>query len=190
MSTNLEIESKVTIDKEAYDKIEALFSSLPTYRQVNYYVCSKELLTKIDTYGMRIREKNGHFELTLKVKKDVGKLEINQEITRKTLLKLKYFKIFPNGEIKDFLISNGVCNVNKLRIIGSMTTYRKDIQFLSSLISVDKSVYNGHIDYEIECEAQNIDVSINSLKEFLSQNEIEYKKSEHSKLARFLRTLN
>lgn len=188
MGRNLEIESKSMISKSEYKTLMKKFSHIKNYVQINYYISSEELLSKVKKYGMRIRKKQGSYELTLKVSEDIGKTEINQELSRKSLAKLKYFKIFPDGEVKDYLVENNVCDPGKLCIIGKMKTCRKDIKFLSSLISVDKSLYNHHVDYEVECEDTTPLAASTNLESFLGQNSIVYKKSEHNKLARFLNT--
>lgn len=188
MSTNFEIESKSMISKKDYLSLMEKFSAIPTYEQTNFYISSSELDSKLEKYGMRIREKNKNYELTLKVTNSEGKLEINQEISRKSYENLKYFHIFPEGEVRNYLTENLICDVRKLKIIGKMKTTRKDIEYLGSLISIDKSKYNHIIDYEVECESVNMNVANSILQSFLTQNSIVFKKSELSKLARFLQT--
>lgn len=188
MSRNLEIESKSMITKADYKKLMKLFSHEEKYVQVNYYIASEKLLKNIKKYGMRIRAKQGICELTLKVQEEVGKTEITQEISRKTLAKLKYSKIFPDGEVRDYLIENNVCDPTELRIIGKMKTTRTDIKFFTSLISIDKSQYNHKTDYEVECEDATPLAASTNLQTFLGQQSIKYQKSEHNKLARFLMT--
>jgi len=189
MPQNLEIEAKAMLKKEDYKSLISAYKINKNYKQINYYISSPEFLKKIKLFGMRIRVKNNNYELTLKVKEQVGKTEINQEITRKSLANLKYFHKFPSGEVSNYLTKNNVCDVNNLRIIGKLVTIRKDIDFNGSLLSVDCSKYNGKIDYEIECESSSMEKAINDLKNFLKNHNISYQKSEHSKLARFLKTL-
>lgn len=190
MPTNLEIESKSMLQKSDYLKLISAFKNIKNYKQINYYISSPEMIEKVKDFGLRIRKKNNKYELTLKVTEKVGKREINQEITRKSLVNLQYFGKFPTGEVLDFLSGNNICNISKLRIIGKLITIRKDINFNSSLISIDKSKYNGKIDYEIECENSSQENAEKDLKLFLDKFEILYQKSEHNKLARFLNTLH
>ena len=56
---------------------------------------------------------------------------------------------------------------------------------MDSLISIDKSKYNGITDYEIECESNSLEIANSTIKQFCEQNNVKYKKSELSKLARF-----
>ena len=185
----LEIESKSMLKKEEYFSLISAYKNIKKYKQINYYISSEEMLKKVKDFGLRIREKNHKFELTLKITEKVGKTEINQEITRKSLVNLKYFHKFPSGEISNFLIGNNICDVSKLHIIGKLVTIRKDIKIEDSLFSIDKSKYNGKIDYEIECENQSIEKAEKDLKNFLEKYNISYQKSEHNKLARFLNTI-
>lgn len=188
MSINLEIEAKCMISENEYEKLMQKYTEKDSHKQVNYYIFSSKLLTQIEKFGLRVRQKGKSFELTLKVTEKVGKTEINQIISRKEFLKLKYFKIFPNGEVKNYLISNEVCDPSKLKIAGKLVTFRTDLEFKGSLISIDKSKYNHHIDYEIESESKTEENAKSSLKKFLELNQIVYKKSDQSKLGRFIST--
>lgn len=186
MSTHLEIESKSMLTKQDYKKLMSKFSHIKNYTQINYYIFSDEMLKHRSKYGLRMRKKEGYYELTLKVKVNDGRNEINQEISKKTYKFFKKSHVFPDGEVKDYLIENGICDPAKLRIVGSLKTIRKDIKFMSSLISVDKSSYNHKVDYEVECEDLTPIAAQTNLEIFLQQNLIKFKKSEYSKLARFL----
>lgn len=188
MSINLEIESKCMITKEDYKNLLSKYSSFQPYKQINYYIASKEIKDKLTKFGLRIRKKNGSYELTLKIKEKEGHTEINQEITAKSFIFLKYFHKFPSGEVSDYLIESLFIDTSKLRIIGSLTTIRTDLNFMGSLISIDMSKYNHKTDYEIECEDKTPIAAKTNLEIFLSQNNIKYQKSELSKLARFLKS--
>ena len=188
MSINLEIESKVMITREDYKKLLKEFSHEKTYTQTNFYILpiNKENYSK--EFGIRIRKKNHNFELTIKQNLKIAKKEINQKISRKSHKFFVKTGIFPDGEVKDFIIKNCSYNIEDLRILGKMITTRTDINFEGSLISIDKSKYNGKIDYEIECEDKSINSAETKLKKFLSSRNIKYEKSKYSKLARFLLT--
>lgn len=189
MPTNLEIESKSMLKKEDYKTLISAYKKVKKYKQINYYISSKEMLEKVKNFGLRIRQIGHDYELTLKVTEKVGKTEINQEIPGIFLSNLIYFGKFPDGEVKNYLIKNNVCDVSKLQVIGMLETKRKDIEFNGSKISIDKSKYNGVVDYEIECESSSKEKAENDLKKFLENHHISYQKSEHNKLARFLSTL-
>lgn len=186
MSKNLEIETKALISKTDYENVIRNYKNAKSYCQTNYYISSNEMRQKVDTYGLRVRRKNKKYQLTLKVRENIGKTEINQQILQKAFTKLKYFNVFPDGEVAEYLTQNHICDINNLAIIGKMKTTRTDIKFLSSLISIDKSKYNHKVDYEIECEDDDFDTACKNLEDFANQNKLKIQKSELTKLARFL----
>ncbi|MCQ2966950.1 MAG: CYTH domain-containing protein [Alphaproteobacteria bacterium] len=190
MSKSLEIESKSMLSKGDYKTLISAYKNIKKYKQINYYISSKEMMEKVKNYGLRIRQIGHFFELTLKVSEEVGKTEITQDIAGIFLTNLLYFGKFPDGEVKDYLVKNKVCDITKLQFIGMLKTIRKDIDFNGSKISIDKSKYNDTVDYEIECESSSPEKAEKDLKIFLEKYGISYQKSEHNKLARFLNTLN
>lgn len=190
MSTNLEIEAKATLSKEDYDKLISNFDASKIYRQINCYYDTKDRQIVKKKCGLRTRVINDKTELTLKIPEAVGKTEINQQISNKELQNLNKYNIFPYGEVKQFLESKLDLDLDCIKLLGFLITDRLDITYKNTLISIDKSEYNSIIDYEIECEAPSMDIAENSLKEFLTKYQIEYKKSAISKLKRFLDSLN
>lgn len=188
MSRNVEIESKGELKESEYLYLYNKYKDNDFYLQINNYIDDDNLIIRQKKCGLRIREIKGRYELTLKVSLEVGKLEINQDIDEEIFAKYIDFNIFPDGEVKEYLINLGV-DISKLHILGSLSTYRLDIKYKSSLISIDKSLYNGIIDYEIECEDKDEEISKNNIVSFLKENDIEYKKSKANKLKRFLATL-
>lgn len=190
MSKNLEIESKSMLQKRDYKLLISAYKNVKKYKQINYYISSKEMIEKAKNYGIRIRQIGHYFELTLKVTEEVGKTEITQEIAGISITNLLYFGNFPDGEVKNYLVKNKVCDISKLQFIGMLKTIRKDIDFNGSKISIDKSKYNDTVDYEIECESSSPEKAETDLKNFLEKYGISYQKSEYNKLARFLNTLD
>ena len=165
------------------------FGSKNIYKQINYYIDSdnRDIVTK--KCGLRIRTIADENELTLKVPSGDGKLEINQQISNKSLKSFLSDNVFPNGEVKDYIATKLRIDSTALKCLGELVTYRFDIKKENYLISIDKSQYHSITDYEVECEADSMDIAISKLKEFLSEFKIEYKKSPKSKLRRFLDTL-
>ena len=189
MSTNLEIEAKALLTKADYDKLIARFGSENIYKQINYYIDSdnRDIISK--KCGLRIRTIGDENELTLKIPSGDGKLEINQQISSKSLNLFISNNVFPNGEVKDYITANLGIDSTTLKCLGELVTYRFDIKKENCQISIDKSQYHSITDYEVECEADSMDKAISELKEFLNKFGIEYKKSPKSKLRRFLDTL-
>ena len=185
MSTNLEIEFKAELSKEDYESLILKYSNEKIYEQNNFYFDTPNFDIRKAKCGLRIRELNNELELTLKVDQKEGKLEINQKIY--SLFRIGFE--FPDGEVKDYIENNLGIDVKKINILGNLLTYRLDIRYMSALISIDKSIYNDIIDYEIEIEDSSMELAKEHLKKFLTENNIEYKKSPGSKLKRFLATL-
>ena len=189
MSTNLEIELKSKLTKEEYEKLLNRFKNQKIYSQNNYYIDNKTLKISKSDCGLRVREKDGQFELTLKVPAKEGKVEINQQISNNLFEKLAKVKLFPDGEVKDYLEEKLGIKTSELSILGELKTERLDIHYCGALISIDKSIYNNITDYEIEIEDISLKEASKHLKQFLRENEIEYKKSPDTKLKRFIDTL-
>ena len=188
MSTNLEIEAKSMLTKEEYYKLAGSFLDLEAYVQNNYYLDTKDLKIDEQKCGLRIREKGGEFEITLKVPEGDGKLEITQQISPIIFQNLNKAGVFPPGEIAQFLTTKLDIKLDDLAILGNLLTKRLDVEYKSSLVSIDMSHYNGITDYEVECENKTMKKALRHLKSFLKKYGVEYKKSPGGKLKRFLDT--
>ena len=82
MNSTIEIEAKVLLSKEQYDKI-VTYLGLEKYRkskQMNHYIDSKNHVLRNNEVVLRIREKDD-FKLTLKAPLSEGLLEKDQLIT-------------------------------------------------------------------------------------------------------------
>ena len=190
MSTNVEIEIKSKLTKQDYDKLVQTFSNQKSYSQINYYFDTKDKEISERNCGLRIREKNGRFELTLKIPNSEGKLEINQQISDKIAKSMLSNNMFIDGEVKHCLESFLGIKTSNISNLGLLETERIDLTYKTGLISIDKSTYNNITEYEIEIEDESEEKAEKHLKEFLSGFEIEYKKSPDTKLKRFLDSLN
>lgn len=189
MSTNLEIEFKADLSKEDYESLISNFDKSKIYRQINYYIDDDNLSIRGKKCGLRIREKDGNFELTLKVPEIVGKTEINQQISNKIYENFAKHNVFPSGEIKEYLEQKLSVKTTTIHILGELITDRLDIKYKTSLISIDKSTYNSKTDYEIECEDSSLESAKTNLLEFLKKYHINYKESHGTKLRRFIESL-
>ena len=190
MSTNVEIEIKSKLTKQDYNKLVNAFLKQKPYTQINYYFDTKDREISKRNCGLRIRDKNGKFELTLKIPNTEGKLEINQQISDKVAKSMLKNKSFEDGEIKTCLESFLGIKTSTISNLGKLTTERIDLRYKTGLISIDKSTYNGITEYEIEIEDDSEANAEKHLKEFLSEFGIEYKKSPDTKLKRFLDSLD
>ena len=182
MSQNLEIEAKSMLDESNYLKLIEGHKK-DCYIQINYYIDTMHFDVHEKKLGLRIRLKDGKYELTLKIRQEEGKLEINQNITKSDYLTFRESNIFPKGEVKDALVKQKI-NIEKLHIFTELKTTRLDVSYKTSLISIDKSEFNGIVDYEIECEDKSMEVAKTNLIEYLNKNEVPFNENFVSKLRR------
>ena len=103
MEKNLEIEYKMLLSETLFNQLMNDFEG-HTYSQTNYYLTSIELSAL--RYSLRIREKEGYYEMTLKIPEKNGRLEHNLEITKEDLEMIQKGEI-PDNEITRLLSNKG-----------------------------------------------------------------------------------
>lgn len=189
MSKNIEIEVKSKLTKDEYNYLVSVFKNKKKYEQINHYFDTKEFSIFNAKCGLRVREKNQKFELTLKSTLQEGMLEINQEISANQYYLMENCKDFPNGEVKDYITHNLHIDVKNLIHFSSIKTTRIDIHFFDSLISIDKSEYPNIVDYEIECESISKINAEKDLSAFLKKYKINYQNFSISKLERAIKDI-
>lgn len=191
MAANIEIEAKALITKKEYEKIVKIYQGIETdeFDQTNYYIDTDKREIKNMGMGLRIRSIKGLLELTLKAPMAEGLLEKNQSILIQDYKELAYNNKFPSGNISNFITMLGV-DVKDLRIIASLTTNRIEYKEGNSALSIDRNVYNGIVDYELELEGPSLEIVKNQLQEICLKNNIIYKENKQSKQARAMSTIN
>lgn len=191
MATNIEIEAKVLISEQDYKRVIKFYSkeNANKIKQVNYYIDTDSLYLKKYGIGLRIREK-GYYVLTLKAPMGEGLLEKKESITEKQFLDFNDKNIFPNGDVKNFLMMLGV-DISKLKIQTKLVTDRIEIDNYASgeVFSIDKNTYNGIVDYELEMEGESLERAKAALKARCEELNIEYKDNEKSKQVRAMITI-
>ena len=85
---------------------------------------------------------------------------------------LRDFDEFPKGDTARFLTMLDF-DVTKLKILTSLTTERIDVEYEGGLLSIDRNVYSGQTDYEVEFEYNNLAGAEKILSELLQANGIE-----------------
>lgn len=191
MAANIEIEAKALITKKEYEKIVKIYQGIETdeFNQTNYYIDTDKREIKNMGMGLRIRSIKGLLELTLKAPMAEGLLEKNQSILIQDYKELAYNNKFPSGNISNFITMLGV-DVKDLRIIASLTTNRIEYKEGNFALSIDRNVYNGIVDYELELEGPSLEIVKNQLQEICLKNNIIYKENKQSKQARAMSTIN
>ena len=154
MATNIEIEAKVLINEDDYNRVLKFYKKeeLQKVTQLNYYIDTDDLLLKQFGIGLRIRQKD-FFVLNMKAPLQEGLLEKKESISEKEFDNFKNNGVFPNGSIKNLLLMFGV-DITKLKIQTTLKTERIVIENFSDneVFAIDKNYYNGLIDYELELE--------------------------------------
>jgi uncharacterized protein YjbK len=190
MSTNIEIEAKILVNEKEFSLLKSLLKIEEKLKviQTNYYI--DDPIGSLRKYGfaLRIRELNETFTLTLKSPMAEGTLEKNQSLTEQAYTTYKKGKVFPQGLIKDFLEMFGF-DTTKLHIITQLTTERYETTFEGRHVCLDKNLYHGLTDFEIESEESSLKHAAETLKLLCEKANIEYKANHVSKYARAIKTL-
>ena len=155
MSNAIEIEAKALISKADYLKLIQKYKDNPRYMQTNYYIDTEDRLLAKSGIALRVREKQGVYELTLKTPLSQGLLEKNAPITMNEFATFRDFGDFPKGDTARFLTMLDF-DVKQLQILTSLSTERIDIELDGGLLSIDRNAYSGHTDYEVEYEFNNL----------------------------------
>ncbi len=185
MSNAIEIEAKVLLTKRDYDKLVALYRGFGAYTQTNYYVDDDKSTLRKEGIALRVREKNGLYEMTLKAPLSQGLLEKNCAWTKGTFEIFQRSNVFPDGDIKRFLTMLDI-DTEILKIQTALTTKRIDVPYEGGKLSIDENHYSGITDYEVELEYNNEDDAQKKLKELLENNGIPFKLNKKTKVARAL----
>ena len=188
MSNAIEIEAKVLLPKEDYQKIVKLFPNSPRYVQTNYYIDNDAHGLAKAGIALRIREKAGQMELTLKTPLSQGLLEKSTPISMNDFASFRDFNEFPEGDLKRFLTMLDF-DVKELKILTSLSTERIDVAYEGGLLSIDRNTYNGQVDYEVEFEFNNLEGAKRILGQFLEDHGVKAEFSEMSKTRRAMSTI-
>lgn len=191
MATNIEIEAKVLINEDDYNRVLKFYKKeeLQKVTQLNYYIDTDDLLLKQFGIGLRIRQKD-FFVLNMKAPLQEGLLEKKESISEKEFDNFKNNGVFPNGSIKNLLLMFGV-DITKLKIQTTLKTERIVIENFSDneVFAIDKNYYNELIDYELELEGTSLERAKNSLKEKCEELNIDFVENAKSKQVRAMETI-
>lgn len=187
MESGLEIEFKNMLYKEDFKLLmeKLQLHEEDFFRQINHYFDTKEYAFKQQGAALRIRELDHEFELTLKKKKPVGVLELNQSIDLNEVNQLLKQQAFPTGGIKKEVIAMGI-SPNELLFYGSLVTDRAEVPFKDGCLMLDRSIYFDLEDYEVEYEVNEtaIEKGKQQFKQLLNELNIPIEKAD-SKIKRF-----
>ncbi|WP_208590185.1 CYTH domain-containing protein [Gracilibacillus suaedae] len=192
MSQEIEIEFKNLLTKEEYQKLVEHFYSydLTEIEQKNHYFETADFQLKKHHAALRIREKKGTFQLTLKQPNPdgAGLLETHCPITPDETQQWIIGHIIAKDEITKALHAMNI-NIHDLKYGGMLETYRLECTYNNTTVVLDQSHYNGYTDYELEIEAEDEQHGISVFQQLLTAHHIPKRKTEN-KIERFYHTLN
>ena len=185
MSQNIEIEFKNIVTFDEFNKLKTFFQIVDSdfIIQENHYFDTPAFDLKKSGSALRIRNKNGKLEMTLKQPHPDGLLETNE-----TLNQLEADQLLQNGEINQGpirkLIEKMNINPELIQYFGSLRTNRAEKEYNGGLIVLDHSYYLNKEDFEIEYEVSNRKIGKKHFSELLEQLQIPIRVTEN-KIKRF-----
>lgn len=169
-----EFESRVMLTIDEYLNIVSHYMKLyPNHhflQNVNDYFDTSDLFLRQKHITLRIRTINDvRSELTLKIKGSNGDVEINDDISFKEKEILLKERVFPEGNVKSYLLSLPR-PLSEYKNIVSLYNRRLEIEHDNHLLVIDKNEYSGIIDYNLEIETkEDINLSKKLLEEYINK---------------------
>lgn len=182
---NIEIEFKNMVNREEFSSLIDFFNirSEDFSEQENHYFDTPDFLLKAKGSALRIREKNGSFELTLKQPHPEGLLETNENLTESEAAGM-----IRTGKIPAELIIRSIkelgIETDKLQYFGTLATKRAEKEYMKGLAVLDHSRYLNKEDFELEYEVDNRNEGELTFLNLLKQLNIPVRKTEN-KIKRF-----
>jgi uncharacterized protein YjbK len=185
MSQNIEIEFKNILSEKEYELLLKKFNinEKQIFSQENHYFDTPDFALKEKKAALRIRQKQDHFEMTLKQPASVGLLETNQVLTMEEASEAIQFGKLPTGIIQN-LIEEMDIPYKTIGYFGSLLTKRVEFDYKEGLLVLDHSYYLNKEDFELEYEAKNYRDGLRIFQEFLRLHGIP-KRITENKILRF-----
>ena len=151
--------------------------------QENHYFDTPSFQLKENSSALRIRQKGGKFEMTLKQPYQDGLLETNQNLLQEEAALAIHTGKLPDGTIKE-LVSKMQIAFSEIEYFGSLVTKRAEIKYRDGLLVFDHSYYLNKEDFELEYEVENYHQGEQIFIELLEQHNIPQRKTDN-KIKRF-----
>ena len=160
---NIEQELKMALNEREYN-IMLEVAQIEPQLQTNYYFRHKGMPREI---MIRLREKNGAYVLCYKQQLS-GSNGVSISDERECEVTADYFNAMRERGItrKELYEMLGVSLQHDLTLIGSMETYRAKFNVEDWTLELDRNVYTGRVDYELECENLHVE-QLEKLKNYL-----------------------
>ena len=169
-----EFEKRIMLTSEEYLNIVSFYLKIypnhPFLQNVNYYFDSDDLFLRKNHVTLRVRTINDiKSELTAKKKGIDGDQEINDDLSFKDYNLLMHEGVFPEGEVKKYLLSLSY-PISSYKNIATLYNRRLEIEFEDHLLVVDKNTYSDIVDYNLEIETKNdLSLADHYLKEYIKK---------------------
>ncbi|WP_449622498.1 CYTH domain-containing protein [Robertmurraya sp. Marseille-Q9965] len=185
MSQNIEIEFKNLLTETEFMQLKSYLDidNSMFIKQDNHYFDTTNFSLKELGCALRIRFKNGRYELTLKEPHPEGLLETNQTITEQEATEMIDNNVIIDGPVKARLVDHQI-PYKELVLFGTLSTERAEQDFQGGLIVLDYSTYLNHFDYELEYEVHDYQKGKVIFENLLSQLNIPIRTTEN-KIRRF-----
>ena len=188
MAKSLEYEQRVMLSITQYKKLKKEFDSLRPFTLINEYFDTSNLDIIKSRRMLRIRNLNHKgYELTLKIKGSNGDVEINENISNYKRCRIKNDSIFPKGEIKKILENE--YNLKDIVFITKLKTIRIEKQIGDYLLVLDKNLYNGIVDYDLEVESVSKERATEVIKKYCTVYNIEFNENYRGKSRRAIMSI-
>ncbi|NMA06918.1 MAG: CYTH domain-containing protein [Ruminococcaceae bacterium] len=161
--SGLEKESKVLLEEKEYLRLidiaekSPLFSDKKSILQINYYYDTEDFWGYTSGNTFRVRQKENKLELQRKVRQfaeESGNIHICREFSEEIFELPRSIAV--EGDEENF----------ELKLIGSLSTFRNDYIFEDIVVSLDKNIYLGIVDFELEIEYWDENRLVNLPEEF------------------------
>ena len=181
MPQEIEIEFKNLLTEAECNNLDKAFNmkNVPEIQQVNHYFETKDFQLKQHGAALRIREKNGKYQSTLKQPQGEGLLETHDFLTEQEANSWLQGYITLGPEISKQLQELGISPAD-LTYGGSLETIRREQSYNDTIIVLDISKYSDITDYELELEAQSYAHGEHVFSTILTENGIVKRKTPNN----------
>ncbi|RFU64116.1 CYTH domain-containing protein [Peribacillus glennii] len=189
MGQHIEIEFKNLLTFGEFERMKKYFhlAEADFVSQQNHYFDTPDFDLKNQQAALRIRQRNGIYELTLKQPAEIGLLETNLGLDAAQADEILNGNgtVLPDSEITRVLQSINI-NPSRLRLFGTLKTSRAEFEYKSGLLVLDHSSYLNQEDFEVEYEVTKKDEGQAIFLNLLNTLQIPARQTEN-KIRRFFR---
>ncbi len=179
MYNQIERELKILVNQEIYENLIHSYEFSEPWEQINTYFDTEDGFIRQKGGAMRIRQIGTKRIFTLKLRIDeITHIELEKEIKEDSIQKIN------DQEILSWFHKYQIPRNVKKTV--SFKTIRQTYDFENAQLCADQTIYENHIDYEIEYEYTKDHDGITFFNDLLKPYGLEYKKNCPSKIARAL----